>query len=146
MSCLESSEKSHLQFSNLVGKLHLHLFWTYIFFHSPSSGLPCKVRNISDDRIMCETVKQDRTRNMTIYPGDNTFLLSFCLLLWTNLPVFFHPVTSFCALSLSQECSVHIRWQVNLGRMFGIALSRNIAICDNLSRLWCFDVPWTVAW
>lgn len=144
MGYLESSGKSlvkHLQFSNLVGKLGLHLFWTYIFFHSPSSGLPCKIQSVSDDRITCETAKQDRTRNMTIYPGDNAFLLSFCLLLWTN-----RPVTSFCALSLSQECSIHIRWHVNLGKMFCIALSRDDVICDNLSRLLCFDVPGTVAW
>lgn len=37
-----------------------------------SSGLPCEIQSVSDDRIMCRTAMQEMNNNMTGYPGENT--------------------------------------------------------------------------
>lgn len=82
------------------------LLWAKMFSITAtwfSSGLPCEIQSVSDDRIMCRTSKHQMNINMKLYPGENIY---FCLLSFDMMQPTLdssHPVALFCAVPLSEH-------------------------------------------
>lgn len=112
-----------------------------------SSGLPCAIQSVSDDKIICRTAKQEMN-NMTVYPGENQPLLLSSDVMQLTLDLIC-LADLFCAVSLFEQ-RVHIRRSVDhsknskhlshLSRWWSCRWQSSPITCRSLSaaeRLWC---------
>ena len=112
-----------------------------------SSGLPCAIQSVSDDKIVCRTAKHEMN-SMTVYPGEKQLLLLSSDVKQLMLDLI-RLADLCCAVSLSEQ-QVRIRRSVDhgknskhlshLSRWWSCRWQSSLITCHSLSaaeRLWC---------